>query len=374
MTEHQPPRALDLGELRAALADAGAPWQQGATSMTALTERERRFRLGVPITPGLTPDRLADETQSAAAAALAAEAGDVGVPTAFDLRAVNGANYTTPVKDQGNCGSCVAFGSVGAIEHVARFTRGTPGLALDLSEAQMFYCHGRAAGATCATGWWPDQAMNAARDKGVTFEDYYPYTAGDQNCTGLNADWPNRVAKVTTWTALTGNAATMKQYISTYGSITACLDVYQDFFSYRSGVYKHVTGSYAGGHCIVLIGYDDAAGCWIGKNSWNTGWGDAGFLRIGYGECRIESYMVCGPQGVTLRAWLPNQQITGLWSNEVDANVWAYGSARGWLKLDGAGGPVTSSAMLAELAAAKAGNRAVGLFEDNGVVKQIYAW
>jgi hypothetical protein len=216
--------------------------------------------------------------------------------------------------------------------------------------------------------------MNAARDKGITFEDYYPYTAGDQNCTGLNADWPNRVAKVTTWTALTGNAATMKQYISTYGSITACLDVYQDFFSYRSGVYKHVTGSYAGGHCIVLIGYDDAAGCWIGKNSWNTGWGDAGFLRIGYGECRIESYMVCGPQGVTLRAWLPNQQITGLWSNEVDANVWAYGSARGWLKLDGAGGPVTSSAMLAELAAAKAGNRAVGLFEDNGVVKQIYAW
>jgi hypothetical protein len=124
---------------------------------------------------------------------------------------------------------------------------------------------------------------------------------------------------------------------------------------------------------VTLIGYDDAQGCWIGKNSWGTGWGDAGHFKIGYGECRIESYQTCGVKGVNLRAWLPNQQILGLWSNEHDANVWAYAASRGWLKLDGAS-VSTNAAMLAELASAKAGARQVGLFEDSGSVQQIYVW
>ncbi len=90
----------------------------------------------------------------------------------------------------------MAFGTVGAMEGVARYTRRTPALPVDLSEAHLFYCHGYNAGARCNTGWWPDQALNAARDIGVTFDNYYPYTAGDQACTGLNADWPNHLAKV----------------------------------------------------------------------------------------------------------------------------------------------------------------------------------
>ncbi len=267
----------------------------------------------------------------------------------------------------------MAFGTVGAMEGVARYTRRTPALPVDLSEAHLFYCHGYNAGARCNTGWWPDQALNAARDIGVTFDNYYPYTAGDQACTGLNADWPNHLAKVSSWQYLNNNPAGMKDYISTYGSVPACIDVYQDFFSYGGGVYKHVTGNYAGGHCITLIGYDDSQGCWIAKNSWSTGWGEGGFFRIAYGECRIESYQTCGVQGINLRTWWPDQQILGLWSNESDANVWAYGAVRGWLKLDSAA-VTTNEAMLLELAAAKAGARPVGLFEDSGSVQQFYAW
>jgi C1A family cysteine protease len=360
MPDAQP---LDLNALSEALSEAGRPWDSGPTTMTMLEEHERTIRLGVPPKPELP---IHDEgTTSALFSA------DVGAPAAFDLRDIAGVNYDTAVKDQGGCGSCVAFGSAATMETVFRYTHRTL-MPLNLSEAHLFYCHARAEGRNCSNGWWPDRALTCARDKGVTFDDYFPYTAGDQDCTRLNADWPNRLAKVTAFEVISGNGAKMKEAISTYGSVTACFNVFQDFFSYRTGVYRHVTGSLAGGHCVVLIGYDDAAGCWIARNSWGTGWGDSGYFRIAYGECGIESFQTCSVSGVNVHAWLPDQQILGLWSNEYDANIWAYGAQRGWLKL--AGTANTAEAMFAELAAAKALNKPVGLFEDSSSVKQIYAW
>lgn len=363
---------LDLDQLFAALASEDVTWQPAHTSMTALSEDEREIRLGVPPTPGRPPESLEDDVEKDAAAAAAATAEAIGAPAAFDVRNVNGINFDTPVKDQLDCGSCVAFGVAATMEVVFRKSRYTT-MPMDLSEAHLFYCHARNGGRNCGNGWWPDRALTAAKNSGVSFEDYYRYTAGDQNCSNLNADWPNRVALVTDFSMITGDAAAMKEAISTYGAVTACLDVYQDFFSYSTGVYKHVAGSYAGGHCVVLIGYSDAEGCWIGRNSWGTGWGSSGYFKIAYGQCRIESYQTGRVPGVRIRSWLPNQTVAGLWSNEADANVWVYGSQRGWLKLDG-GNVQTNVAMLNELAASKALARPVGLFEDNGSVHQIYAW
>ncbi|MFC5819220.1 C1 family peptidase [Nonomuraea harbinensis] len=249
----------------------------------------------------------------------------MGAPAATDLRDHGGADYTTPVKDQGDCGSCAAFAVISTMEHVVRFTNRTPGLTVDLSEAHLFYCHGGQDGASRAAGWWPAQALPYCRDAGVAFEDCFPYVAGDQDCSRLNADWPNRMAKVARFQDISGDAAAMKEHIAAYGAVSACLDVYQDFF------------------------------------------------KIAYGQCRIETYQTCSVSGVTLRSWLPDQRILGLWSNEADGNVWAYGSARGWFKLDGADA-TTGEAMLLELAASKALGTPVGLYEDGGTVQQIYAW
>jgi hypothetical protein len=371
--------SLDLEKLRSELKAVDTPWLMAPTPMTALTEEERVIRLGVPPSPGIPIASLEEGREAAAAAAHAAKAAAIGAPSSFDLRNVGGVNYTTPVKDQGGCGSCVAFGVTATMEAVARYQNRTSALPIDLSEAHAFYCHGRAAGARCNTGMWPEHLLEPARTIGITFDDYYPYTAVDQDCSGLNADWPNRLAKVNAWQFLNGDVAAMKSTISTYGAIEACIDVYQDFFSYGGGDYRHVTGNLAGGHCVSLVGYDDAAGVWIGKNSWGPGWGTAGFFRMAYGECRVETYQQpggSGPhavQGVSLRAWLPNQQILGLWTNELDGNIWAYGSQRGWLRL-GPVTPVTAQGMLSELAAAKAGSRPVGIFENAGTVDQIYAW
>ncbi len=364
----QPARSLDLNVLEAALKRDDTAWAWGYTTMTALEEDERVIRLGVPPRP-----ELEGTESTAAAAAMAASGESIGAPSSFDVRNVGGVNYDTAIKDQGGCGSCVAFGVAATMEVVFRYSRRTT-TALDLSEAHLFYVHGRSEGRNCSNGWWPDRALPHAQNSGVAFEDMYPYTAGDQDgTTRLNAGWVNRLAKVTEWANISGNAALMKERISTYGAVTACLNIYQDFFSYRTGVYRHVTGTLAGGHCVTLIGYDDAQSCWIGRNSWGAGWGDGGYFRIAYGECGIESFQTCSIQGVTLKAWLPNQTVLGLWSNEHDANIWTYGSQRGWLKLD-TGSPVTGHSMLSELAAAKALGNQVGMFEDNDSVKQIYAW
>src|SRR3954466_9911160 len=193
--------SLDLGALRTALQEAGQPWQPGHTSMTALTERERVIRLGVPLPEGADVEQLLLEGRAAHAVDSGA-ARAAGAPASFDLRNVNGANYTTPIRDQGGCGSCVAFGTVATMEHVTRFTRGNPSLPIDYSEAQLFYCWGKAAGATCSSGWgaglgvWGgggggghQRGRRPAKNNGITFEDYFPYTAGDQNC-AVNADWP----------------------------------------------------------------------------------------------------------------------------------------------------------------------------------------
>ncbi len=61
------------------------------------------------------------------------------------------------------------------------------------------------------------------------------------------------------------------------------------FGGYWDGDIYRCTNDNGANHAIALVGYDDAGGYWIGKNSWGTGWGDGGFFKIGYGECSVES-------------------------------------------------------------------------------------
>jgi hypothetical protein len=60
--------------------------------------------------------------------------------------------------------------------------------------------------------------------------------------------------------------------------------VYNDFYAYRSGVYSYTTGSYVGAHAVLTVGYDDEKQAFIVKNSWGSGWGEAGYFMIAYSE------------------------------------------------------------------------------------------
>src|SRR6185437_1992446 len=74
------------------------------------------------------------------------------VPSAFDWRSHNGGDYVTPIEDQGGCGSCVAFGSIAALESWIRIAHQNPAMAVDKSEAHLWFCYGPSAGAGACPG------------------------------------------------------------------------------------------------------------------------------------------------------------------------------------------------------------------------------
>lgn len=88
----------------------------------------------------------------------------------------------------------------------------------------------------------------------------------------------------------------IKSEISTYGTVTSAFTVYEDFLTYKSGVYSHQSGSALGGHAIKTIGWGTENGedYWLCVNSWNNTWGDQGLFKILMGDCGINRQMHAG--------------------------------------------------------------------------------
>jgi len=297
---------IDFRALSQTLRARNARWTPALNRLTEMDHRQRRSLLGFVPGPNelslKNREDLAKVHHQAFRAALMVA--PPTYPPAHDLRSVNGQNFVTSVKDQKTCGSCVAFGTLAATEGTYQVSSNNPNSGIDLSEAQLFYCYARAAGRTCGYnsdpngGWWPSGALDACKNSGVADEACYPYTDGDQNCTGLCQDWQARAYKITGWHSLS-SAADIKNWLSSRGPVVTTMSVYEDFFSYSSGVYHYVNGALEGGHCVCAVGYDDTGEFWVCKNSWGPAWGEAGFFRIGYGEVGIDAtmYAIEGVQG-----------------------------------------------------------------------------
>ena len=83
------------------------------------------------------------------------------------------------------------------------------------------------------------------------------------------------------------------QEIYENGPVEGTLLVYEDFITYKSGVYQHVAGELIGDHDIKIIGWgvENGVKFWLCVNSWNEEWGDKGFFKIkrGNNDCSIEN-------------------------------------------------------------------------------------
>jgi C1A family cysteine protease len=123
---------------------------------------------------------------------------------------------------------------------------------------------------------------------------------------------------------------------------------------------------------VSVVGYDDATGCWICKNSWGAGFGEGGFFRIAYGNCGIDAEMWLA-EGIADTGWIRGAHIAGLWTIDQDRNAWVYVVAVGWRKVSPDNDNIFLD-MLSQLAAAKAAKRTVDFYQEQGVIKQIYVY
>lgn len=181
----------------------------------------------------------------------------------------------TPIKNQGSCGSCWAFGTIGATEAAYKKKYGTT---LDLSEQYLVSCN--SSGYGCDGGWF---AFAMVKSPGAILESCFPYKAVDAPCSYCSN--PTRY-KIASYGSVSTTTTSIKNAIYTYGCVAAAVYVNSYFQAYKSGTFSSCQ-NYSPNHAIVLCGWDDAKGAWLLKNSWGTSWGISGFMWIKYGCCKV---------------------------------------------------------------------------------------
>jgi hypothetical protein len=230
------------------------------------------------------------------------------LPDHFTWQDIEGTNWITPVQNQQSCGSCVAFGTVSALEAVIQIELGQQ-IDIDLSEAHLFYC----GGGSCSQGWTISKSVNYIESFGIPQESCFPYTPRQTDCDETCPDWETQAIKLLDGSRIKysfpPSIDNIQKALIEHGPLITSFTVYDDFFSYNSGVYIQTSDRVAGGHAVAIVGYDNTEKYWICKNSWGSNWGENGFFKIGFGECGIASafntYYLSGVYGGICDEYLP---------------------------------------------------------------------
>jgi len=190
---------------------------------------------------------------------------------------------TTPVKDQGYCGSCWAFS---ATEQMESDLWRTSGEEMILSAQQTTTCTYRNIIVGGCNGGNTGPAYTYL-EGGIETDADYPYTSGARGVTGTcEADSSKFVAKTTGYTTVSSSASgesTMASYVASTGPLSICVDA-ETWSSYTSGIMTHCGNSVD--HCVQAVGINTEASTpyWLVRNSWGTSWGESGYIQLEYGK------------------------------------------------------------------------------------------
>ncbi len=307
------PARTEFAQLTEALVDGDASWHARQSHITDMPVEQRKRMLGVVVDRGAL-DRAMARPRSARAVT-------ANFAALVDWRNYRNGNHVTPIKDQGGCGSCVSFCTAALVEAMAHIERG---VTLDLSEADLHFCSSH--GPSC-DGWWPDTALEEARVRGIPDDASFPYASafgpdGVPRCVTA-ADRDVRAVRISNHGTIV-DVVERKNHLTHVGPCSAVFEVFTDFYGYGGGVYRHVWGESEGLHCVEVIGFSEPEQCWICKNSWGVGWGEAGYFRIGYGECDIDTSF---PFSTATGVRLPIDRVTGAIRQKYEA----LGAEKGFL-------------------------------------------
>ncbi|CAH1790413.1 unnamed protein product [Owenia fusiformis] len=188
----------------------------------------------------------------------------------------------SPVKNQGQCGSCWAFSTTGALEAYHAMATGyiTP-----LSEQNLIDCS-RSEGNNGCHGGWPARAMMyVAKNKGIDKESAYPYLMKD----GYSCRFSKSAVSGIDFGAVRVKADSeddLQAAVATAGPVTVCIDAtLKSWHLYKSGVYDNSTCHNTMAkldHAVLVVGYGNENGkdYWLVKNSWGGSWGDNGYIKM----------------------------------------------------------------------------------------------
>ena len=200
----------------------------------------------------------------------------------YDLRSLA---LVTPVKNQGTCGDCWAFASLGSVE--SNWLKNLKG-AFDLSEQNLRTCVGFENG-PCGKGNADMVAAYLTRFSGPVSESDDTYN--EDSTATCHTNLP-LFAYVAEYHHVSQDSTAVKQAILDYGAVTA--GIYYTDASFNSGNNTYYyNGSESINHLVLLVGWNDnkitagGTGAWIAKNSWGESWGENGFFYISYNDSTV---------------------------------------------------------------------------------------
>jgi C1A family cysteine protease len=194
------------------------------------------------------------------------------------------AGAVTPVKDQGQCGSCWAFSATGAIEGAVFVAKKT---LTSVAEQQLVDCSGSEGNQGCNGGLMDYAFEYVIKNKGIGSEASYKYTARDGTCKKVAS-----VSTISSFVDVDTNEAALLVAVNKQ-PISIAIEADQACFQfYTSGILDDASCGQNLDHGVLLTGYgtEGSKDYWRVKNSWGASWGDKGFIRFirGKKQCGLQ--------------------------------------------------------------------------------------